>query len=131
MGHWVLAAGWAEQRALRLLEQRGWRLLSRNWRCRWGELDLVMAKPDRLLVVEVKGRTSPSCDGGGIAALRRGKRRCLQRAFRCWLLAHPPLAEVPVQLVAALVPLPPSPLPVRWIDLTDWPAPGRSVRRCR
>ncbi|MCS5700059.1 YraN family protein [Cyanobium sp. FGCU-52] len=34
----------AEQRALRLLQQRGWRLLSRQWRCRWGELDLVASK---------------------------------------------------------------------------------------
>ncbi|MDY7015911.1 MAG: YraN family protein, partial [Cyanobacteriota bacterium] len=23
------------------LERRGWRILERRWRCRWGELDLV------------------------------------------------------------------------------------------
>jgi putative endonuclease len=26
---------WAEQRVLRLLQQRGWRLLARQWTCRW------------------------------------------------------------------------------------------------
>jgi putative endonuclease len=42
---------WAEQRVLRLLLGRGWRLLSRQWSCRWGELDLVLEKGRRLLLV--------------------------------------------------------------------------------
>ena len=45
---------WAEQRVTDLLQGRGWCQLERNWACRWGELDLVMTKGDRLLVVEVK-----------------------------------------------------------------------------
>ena len=56
---------WAEQRALRLLEGQGWRLVARNWRCRWGELDLVCEKPGRLLLVEVKGRRPGHRDGAG------------------------------------------------------------------
>jgi Holliday junction resolvase-like predicted endonuclease len=44
---------WAEQRAERLLRQAGWRPLARRWRCRWGELDLLLHKgPDRLLLGE-------------------------------------------------------------------------------
>jgi putative endonuclease len=44
---------WAEQRAERLLRQAGWRPLARRWRCRWGELDLLLHKPpDRLLLVD-------------------------------------------------------------------------------
>jgi hypothetical protein len=43
---------WAEQRALRLLRQQGWWILERQWRCRWGELDLLLHKPGRLLLVE-------------------------------------------------------------------------------
>lgn len=112
--HPRLAGGWAEQRALRLLRQRGWRLLARNWRCRWGELDLVLQKPGRLLLVEVKGRRS-GVDGWGVAALSRGKRQRLERAWSCWLLEHPQRASWPVQLVYALVPLPPRRGPVRWI----------------
>ncbi|MEX1323555.1 MAG: YraN family protein [Synechococcaceae cyanobacterium] len=109
-----LAGGWAEQRALRLLVERGWRLRDRNWRCRWGELDLVLEKPERLLVVEVKGRTS-GVDGWGAAALRRDKRARLERAWQCWLQAQPDAALRTVQLVYALVPLPPRRGPVRWI----------------
>jgi putative endonuclease len=113
---------WAERRALALLRGRGWRLLSRNWRCPWGELDLVVAKPGRLLVVEVKGRRPGSRDGGGLGALRLAKRRRLERAWACWLACHPEQAGLPVELVAALVPLP-APgraclsASVRWIRL--------------
>lgn len=108
---------WAEQRALRLLQQRGWKVLSRNWRCRWGELDLVCCKAERLLLVEVKGRRLGSRDGGGIAALRGVQRLRLRRAWSCWLAAHPDQAERPVEFVAALVPLPPASGGVRWLRL--------------
>ncbi|MFN6337717.1 MAG: YraN family protein [Cyanobacteriota bacterium] len=108
---------WAEQRALRLLQGRGWRLVSRNWRCRWGELDLVLRKPGRLLLVEVKGRGPGHRDGDGASALRHHKRLRLERAWACWQAAHPHLADQPVELVAALVPLPPRREPVRWIRL--------------
>ncbi len=113
---------WAERRAWALLRRRGWSLVSRNWRCRWGELDLVVAKPGRLLVVEVKGRRPGGRDGEGRAALRAAKLRRLARAWDCWLAAHPEQANLPVELVAALVPLPvvdphEVPAPVRWIRL--------------
>ena len=38
------SGGWAEQQALQQLEVQGWRLLDRNWHCRWGELDLVLER---------------------------------------------------------------------------------------
>jgi putative endonuclease len=107
----------AEQRALRLLESRGWSLVSRNWHCRWGELDLVLRKPGRLLLVEVKGRGRRHRDGDGLFALHRAKRMRLERAWACWQAAHPHLADQPMELVAALVPLPPRRDPVRWIHL--------------
>lgn len=120
MGHWALAAGWAEQRALRLLRQQGWLLLSRNWHCRWGELDLVLYKPGRLLVIEVKGRSSYGPDAGGVSALRGPKRARLRRALSCWLAAHPAYGSAQIRLMAALVSLPPQRHPVRWLPLTDW-----------
>ena len=106
---------WAEQRALRLLQGRGWRLLSRQWHCRWGELDLILLKPGRLLLGEVKGRRRCGADGWGLAALDGRKRRRLDRAYRCWLAAHPTHAACTLELVCALVPLPPARGSVRWL----------------
>lgn len=123
--HPAVGGRWAEQRALRMLLQRGWRLLARNWRCRWGELDLVLAKPGRLLLVEVKGRAAPGRDGAGCASLRHGKQQRLRRTALCWLAEHPQCQNDSIELVAALVPLPPWRQPVRWLSLTDWGRAGR------
>jgi putative endonuclease len=106
---------WAEQRVLRILQQQAWRLLARQWSCRWGELDLVLVKDARLLLVEVKGRRRCGLDGWGVGAVRRGKRQRLERAWACWLEVHPGWAEHSVELVFALVPLAPAGGPVRWI----------------
>lgn len=122
---------WAEQRVLRLLQQRGWRLLDRNWRCRWGELDLVLCKPQRLLVVEVKGRSSLGRDGGGVAALRQAKRQRLARSCLCWLAEQPLHQCDRLELVAALVSLPPERRPIRWIHLNDWSSASAALDRCR
>ena len=109
----------AEGRALGLLHQRGWGLLARNWHCRWGEIDLLLAKPGRLLLVEVKGRRSAGPDGWGSCRLRQGQGRRLRRAYACWLADHPDQALLPVEVVLALVPLGPSAGMVRWLRLEE------------
>lgn len=48
----------AEESALAYLQQRGFRLVERNYRCRLGEIDLVMEDRDRLVFVEVRYRAS-------------------------------------------------------------------------
>ena len=67
----------------------GWTLLAQRWRCRWGELDLLLHKPQRLLLVEVKGRTRCGPDGWGVGALHAGKRRRLESSLQLWLQQHP------------------------------------------
>ena len=60
------------------LEERGWAILARRWRCREGEIDLVALDPDGTLVaVEVKlrrtgraGDPSESVDRRRIGRLR-------------------------------------------------------------
>lgn len=49
----------AEDRAAAYVEGLGWRILSRNWSCRLGELDIVAMdrKEKILIVVEVRYRT--------------------------------------------------------------------------
>jgi putative endonuclease len=47
-----------EDLAARYLESRGLVVLDRNWRCPEGELDLVATDRRRLIVCEVKTRSS-------------------------------------------------------------------------
>lgn len=47
-----------EQLAAEWYESRGYRVLARNWRCREGELDLVLARDGELVFCEVKTRSS-------------------------------------------------------------------------
>jgi putative endonuclease len=48
----------AEAQAGRLLESQGFRVVARNWTCRYGELDLVAEQGDVMCFVEVRMRSS-------------------------------------------------------------------------
>jgi len=50
----------AESMALRFLEAKGMRLIERNYRCRVGEIDLIMQDGDSLVFVEVRLRSNAS-----------------------------------------------------------------------
>ncbi|MCA9915994.1 MAG: YraN family protein [Anaerolineae bacterium] len=45
-----------EMLAANYLEQKGYRILARNWNCRYGEIDLVAQDGETLVFVEVKTR---------------------------------------------------------------------------
>jgi putative endonuclease len=47
-----------EARAAEWYQARGYHVVARNWRCRDGELDLVVRKGSELVFVEVKTRTT-------------------------------------------------------------------------
>ena len=47
---------WGEELALRYLERRGYELVERNYRTRYGEIDLILREEDTLVFVEVKLR---------------------------------------------------------------------------
>lgn len=46
----------AEELVAGYLSQRGWQVLQRNYRCRWGEVDLVARDGDCLVFVEVRAK---------------------------------------------------------------------------
>ena len=49
---------WGEALAAEYLEARGCRIVEKEWRCRFGEIDLIAEKDGMLLFVEVKLRTN-------------------------------------------------------------------------
>jgi len=78
-----------ERLAAEHLTGLGLRILTRNWRCRYGELDVIAVDPvtDTAVFVEVKTRTG---DGfGGLAqAVTVQKARRLRRLAAIWLAAQ-------------------------------------------
>ena len=76
-----------EDLAVAYLEQRGLVVLSRNWRCRDGEIDVVLTDADRLVVCEVKTRSGTRY-GEPAEAVTRRKARRIRRVARAWLAAH-------------------------------------------
>lgn len=78
-----------EGHAAALLEARGCEVIARNWRCRAGELDLVVVDPEgRLRFVEVRTRTGTGY-GTPAESVNLEKRRRLRRLAAQWLSEHP------------------------------------------
>lgn len=78
----------AEDRAAEHLQRQGLKLLARNWRCRQGEIDLIMRDGATLVFVEVRSRNSPAFGGAG-ASITPAKQAKLIRAAQHYLLQNP------------------------------------------
>jgi putative endonuclease len=64
----------AESLALSYLQDRGLMLVMQNYRCRFGEIDLIMQHRETLVFVEVRYRASTSY-GGAAASIHVAKQR--------------------------------------------------------
>ncbi|GAB05696.1 hypothetical protein GOAMR_42_00130 [Gordonia amarae NBRC 15530] len=62
----------------------GWTVLERNWRCRYGELDIIAVDGTVLVVVEVKTRASRMY-GDPAEAVTPDKLARMRRATQVWL----------------------------------------------
>ena len=68
----------------RWYQDRGYTVLARNWRCRAGEIDLVLARRREVVVCEVKTRTNDRF-GTPFEAVGRAKQLRLRRLAAQWL----------------------------------------------
>lgn len=73
-----------EDLAERYLKRAGYRILARNYRCRYGEIDLIAEEGGSLVFIEVKTRSGPGF-GHPLEAVDRHKRGQLSRAARRYL----------------------------------------------
>lgn len=82
---------------------RGYQVLARNWRCELGELDLVLARGDTVVICEVKTRSSDRF-GSPFDAVGHAKQRRLRRLGGRWLVTEAPFRPARVRYdVAAVV----------------------------
>jgi putative endonuclease len=74
-----------EQLAATHLERRGFAVLDRNYRTRWGELDIVAFDGTTLAFCEVKTRRAEGRAGTPFEAVDPRKRAQVRRMARSWL----------------------------------------------
>lgn len=74
----------AELRAEQYLERHGLRPVTRNYRCRGGEIDLIMRDADQLVFVEVRYRADNRF-GGALSSVGAHKQRRVIQAARHYL----------------------------------------------
>lgn len=93
-----------ERLAERHLLARGYRLIERNWRCRQGEIDLVVRDGDALVFVEVKTRTGTAF-GHPFEAITPVKLARLRRLAVEWCTAHPrERGRIRIDAIAVIAP---------------------------
>lgn len=74
----------AESRAAAFLKTQGLKLVARNWRSRFGEIDLIMQDDSTLVLIEVRLR-SRSDFGGAAASVTPAKQKKLLATARQYL----------------------------------------------
>ncbi len=67
----------AEEHALHFLQERGLTLIERNFRCKGGEIDLVMGEGKSLVFVEVRKRADTHYGGAAASVTVRKQARLI------------------------------------------------------
>lgn len=88
----------AESATCRELTRLGYRVLDRNWRRPWGELDIVADLDGVIHFIEVKAGTARSNGFEPFLRADRTKMAKVERTARTWLAAHRYGDETPWQI---------------------------------
>lgn len=78
-----------EMQAAEFLGREGLAIIARNYRCRFGEIDLIARDGATVVFVEVRSRAS-SAFGGAAASITAAKREKLLKAARHYLATLQP-----------------------------------------
>ncbi len=93
-----------EDLAARFLEDAGYQLVGRNWRCRQGEIDIIARNGDTLVFVEVKTRSSLAY-GHPFEAITNVKLARLRGLAGAWCAEHAPAAtRIRLDAIAVVAP---------------------------
>ena len=91
-----------EDRARNFLERRGLTCVARNFRSRFGEIDLIMRDRQTLCFVEVKYRQSLGFGGAAHAITASQQKRIIQTAL-AYLASQPNRSDPPLRFDALLI----------------------------
>ncbi len=80
-----------EGRVADRMRRQGYRILEQNFRCRFGEIDLIAAKDGCIVFVEVKFRSTDSCGTPQEAVdIRKQQRICNTASYYLYKKQYPP-----------------------------------------
>ena len=82
--------------------RRGYEVVARNWRCREGELDLVLRGGRSYVFCEVKARTTDAF-GAPVEAVNREKQQRVRRLAAIWLQRDAPRPAAGIRFDVASV----------------------------
>lgn len=77
----------AEKEARNYLVAQGLQWIASNYRCRWGEIDLIMCDQAYMIFVEVRARTNLAF-GGALASVTYTKQQKLLKTASHYLLSN-------------------------------------------
>ena len=83
-----LLGAFGEDAACRWLRRHGYRILGRNFSCRFGEIDIIARKGRYLAFVEVKMRKNAD-HGAAMEFVTPAKQRRLVQTAEYWLMKNP------------------------------------------
>lgn len=97
-----------EQLVQAWLNQQGWEILSHQYRCRWGEIDLIgreinSKSEPTIIFVEVKTRSQRNWDEDGLLAIAPRKQAKIIKSAQMFLSDRASLANLPCRFDVALV----------------------------
>lgn len=104
-----------EDLACRYLQQQGMRLIARNYRCRRGEIDLIMLHGDSLVFIEVRYRHRPNY-GSAAESIDFRKQQKISHCALHYLQRHPAFARHPGRFDVVCIAPGDSGLKVKWIS---------------
>lgn len=94
---------WGEGVVARALETKGYVILARNWRCRYGEIDIIASKDGILALVEVKLRKNKRF-GNAYEAVDLHKQRKLFTTAELYLAQNPTHLQPRFDVVSVYAP---------------------------
>ncbi len=86
----------AEQAACVYLQRQGLTLLTRNYQCRRGEIDIIMQDHGSVVFVEVRQRAQSGLVSAA-QSVSLSKQKRLQAAALHFVMTHPALSEAPMR----------------------------------
>lgn len=105
---------WAERLAANYLEDRGMETLVRNYRCRFGEIDLILREDRTIVFVEVRFRRDTRF-GSGAESVDRDKKRRIAQSAQDYLRRNPQLRDRPCRFDIVSVSPSGQGTAIRWI----------------